>query len=476
VTRPHLLVFMTDDHGAWAMPRHGEGLARHLHAPTLAYLADTGTTLTAARTPSPVCSPARASFWAGLLPSAHGVHDWLAESPDCPHPGLTDRHLGQRLRDAGYHTVFAGKWHCGRDHEPHAGFDRWSSLAAGTNARFGPQPFCVDGERVERHGHQAPMIADDAARFLRERPTDRPFFAFVGLTDPHTPLDTQAPARLRHRYRGVGVEPPHDEPADPAHGHPRFPSYADPARHREHLIDYLASVSLVDEQVGRVIDELDSQGELGRTLIVYTADHGHLNGQRGLIGKGNSTLPQNLLEGSLRVPSVWRGPGVAAGATLDLPFDHLDLHATLAAAAGCGGDGLDGLRPGADARAHLAGGGGAAGPWRTYQVCEYGNARAWIDPRWKYIERYPGPNGHFDHELYDMAADPRETTNVYDAEPGVVRRCRQRLEAHFARYERPGRSGRRVRDLPTCNGRSSWEVSPPGGVAAASAAGTGASP
>ena len=460
MSRPNILLIMTDDHGAWAMPRHGSGLARHLQAPNLAWLADTGTTLRQAYTPCPVCSPARASMWSGLMPSAHGLHDYIQESPSerVDHPGLQDRHLGHRLQAAGYHTAMSGKWHCGGGGHKRDGFDRWSSLATGTNAKFGPQPFYVDDEVINRHGYQAPFIVDDAIRFLRERPSDQPFFAYVGMTDTHTPLDHQAPQRLRHCYQHIDIEAPHDEEASPDHGVARNTKPSNDDVHREKLIDYLASVSAVDAQIGRLIDELDSQGVLTDTLIIYTADHGHMNGQHGLMCKGNATIPQNLLDDSVLVPCIWHGPGVAANATCDHPVTHCDLHATIAAAAGCTSWELPTASPGEDYTALLQD--GDAAQWRSMTVAEYGNARMWRSSEWKFIQRFPGPNGHFGDELYHLTTDPRERHNVIAEHNEVAATLRAALEKWFATYERPEQSGRAIASLKPTTPVSPWLLDP----------------
>ncbi|MDA1191247.1 MAG: sulfatase-like hydrolase/transferase, partial [Candidatus Poribacteria bacterium] len=71
--RPNILVFFTDDHAQWASPAYGN---TEIIAPNMAYLAASGATMRNAFTPTPVCSPARASFFTGRLPSQHGIHDW----------------------------------------------------------------------------------------------------------------------------------------------------------------------------------------------------------------------------------------------------------------------------------------------------------------------------------------------------------------------------------------------------------------
>ena len=103
--------------------------------------------------------------------------------------------------------------------------------------------------------------------------------------------------------------------------------------------------------------------------------------------------------------------------------------------------------------------------WRDAQICEYGNARMIRTARYKLIKRYPGPNGHFPDELYDLAEDPDEEHNRYGdpACASPVAELAARLAAHFARHEDPARSGLRVGDLPRHNNQEPWRVDPAGG-------------
>lgn len=454
--RPNILIFMTDDHGRWTLPSYGNS---EVHAPTLDWLARRGTRMDRAFTPCPVCSPARASFWTGRIPSAHGIHDYIQEPGESTHRGIKGQNtLAQRLHLAGYQTALCGKWHCGNYQFQQPGFDLWFTLAHGTNARFADQPFIEgDGRRIEHHGHQALFTTDRALRFLRERDASRPFFLFVGYTDTHTP-HTGSPERLVSRYRTATFRDIPRETPSPAHGHVRLASHEDPDKCRESLAQYCAAVSMIDEQAGRLIDELDSRGELDNTLIVYTSDHGHMNGHHGLHTKGNATIPQNLIDDSVMVPCLWRWPGrVAEGGTCSAMVDHCDLWATLLDAAGCDPRAAaeEDRSPGVSYLPLITGG---TATWRDAQFCEYGNARMIRTDTAKLIRRYPGPNGCFSDEFYDLAADPRERINRID-DPALAPRIAElsaRLDAYFARYELPEHSGRDIASQPTCNAWEPW--------------------
>ena len=392
--RPNILVFLTDDHGYWAMHC---AAARELHTPTMDYLARRGARMTSAFTPCPVCSPARASFWTGKIPSAHGIHDWIEETDfGANHPGIAGQtNLGQRLQTIGYRTAFVGKWHCQGSDVVHPGFDFWHSTN-GTRAYFGEQRYNDNGTIVEEHGHQAMRCTDAALRFLRttDRDPDEPWFCFVGYTDTHSPF-SGSPERLVSAYRDCTFDDIPDEPFALCHGQSKWIGPDTPEQHHEFRAQYYAAVSMIDQQMGRILDELDNRGELENTLIVYTSDHGHMNGHHGLWCKGNATTPQNVLDESIRVPGVlaWAA-GFAGGQRRSEPVDHCDLHATLLDAAGAPAD--DETSPG-----------------RSYLI---------DDPQWA----------------------------------GTIKQLSTRLDAYFARYEDPARSGLRIAELPRLNADEPW--------------------
>ena len=232
----------------------------------------------------------------------------------------------------------------------------------------------------------------------------------------------------------------------------------DPDEHRAQLAQYYAAVTLIDEQVGRLLDELANMACVENTLVVYTADHGHMNGHHGLYCKGNTTTPQNFLDESIGVPSLLAWPGVVqAGTTHECFVDHCDLHATLLDAAGA--------EPSAAAAARSPGRsflpllrGLPVDDWRRAQCCEYGNARMIRTPVAKLIRRWPGPNGAFPDEFYDLASDPRERVNRIDeprCQPTIADLTR-RLAAYYERHEDPARRGTAVADHPIHNPDEPW--------------------
>ena len=470
--RPNILVFLTDDHGQWASSAYGN---REIHSPVMQWLADTGARYDHAFSPNPVCSPARASFWTGMIPSRHGLHDFLSEPNEQPeHHGIAGQpSLGSFLHDLGYRTGLVGKWHAGDYWQPMPGFDTWFTSTRGTNARFGEQRFVDGNERVDCFGHQEHIYTDRAVRFLKEwaateqpaEPDSRaPFFLFVGYTNTHTP-HTAEPAPLVHHYRKATFSDIPRETYKGAQGHPRIATFdPDEPDRRPQLADYYASVENIDQQMLRLVAELENLGQLDNTLIVYTSDHGHMNGHHGLHTKTNATIPPNFLEETLHVPLLLRWPGAfPEGRVMTEPVDHHDTFATLLDAAGADVEAItrQQVSPGRSTLPLLR---GEAQKWRDTQCCESGPHRVIRSATAKLIRRYPNPVGPtFGSEFYDLVNDPRETTNQI-ANPvyaEVIRELDVALETHFVAFEDPEKSGITAAGLaPRHNPLDSYRKSP----------------
>lgn len=453
--RPNVVVFLTDDHAQWATHVAGN---REVRTPTLDYLAETGVTFQNAFTPTPVCSPARASFWTGRMPSQHGVHDYLAESdPEVAAVPWLGREtsLAARFAAAGYVTAMVGKWHLGPLNRTFAPFDYWFNQVGPppTPTEFEsdiPGPAEPVGDGFDQHA-----IADHAVNFLRRRDPDRPFLLFVGYFATHSPWTGQ-PERLAQGYRSATFEDIPDDTMYPF-GRPTaealYPSRNDP---REALAQYYAAVTLIDEQVGRVVDELDALALRDDTVIVYTSDHGLNAGHHGLWGKGNATYPYNMLEESIRIPMIANAPGrILPRQTRAEPVTLCDLHDAVLDVAGIDipAEERERLRlPGRSLLSLCVA--EAAGSWPREVFGEYGDLRMIRTDRYKLIRRGTPGSG----ELFDLRADPRETRNLLDDSDyrEVLADLDRRLTDYFAEHEDPEMSGLRVAALPRHNRDEAW--------------------
>jgi len=449
---------MTDDHGQWALGSYGN---REIRTPTLDQLAKTGVRMAHAFTETPVCSPARANFFTGRIASQHGIHDWLLEQVD----EIGQRNwmkdeitLAQILQHAGYETALSGKWHCGQSDCKQDGFDHWFSLGRGQGIHHGKHTYSRDDQPVEISGYKTEIITDHAIQFLKERDEQKPLFLFVGYIGTHSPWEGH-PERLVEQYRDNDFC---DIPIDTAYpfGRPAgesLPKIEAGADLKEWQAQYYAAVSHIDEQVARILDELDTAGERDNTLVVYTADHGLNCGQHAVWGKGNGTRPLNMLEESIRIPLILNHPGgFTPQQVRDEYVTHCDLFQTVL---DCAGVVLpkemieERCYPGRSFKAFCTGENTPA--WKNEIFGEYGDLRMIRTQTHKLVKRYgPGAPG----ELIDLEKDPRENVNLLE-EPEyqeLVSDLTERITGHFAKYEDPDKSGLKVRDLPQHNHREAW--------------------
>ena len=462
---PNILVFLTDDHGRWAQPAYGNS---EIEAPNLDRLASRGVRMTRAYTPCPVCSPARASFFTGRMPSQHGIHDWIEEiHHDAVHPGLKGQTLiSDLLKDAGYHTGLVGKWHCGLSREPHPGFDRWFCYWTNQYPHHGTQNFSDQGRHIVEEGYQSHLLTNRAIEFLKNHQRNRahdgqPFFLFVGYVDTHSPHN-EAPPELVARYQNATFRDIPEEELPSCHGR-AISRAGPPGPERQRRTDYYAAVTNIDREVGRVLAELESSGELDNTLIVYTADHGYNAGHHGIWEKGNGTNPQNFFDESIRVPCTisWPVGGVGQNVVCNDAVNHCDLWATLLDVAHAQPSADHAVRinsPGKSYLPQLLG--KPAEAKRNVEICEYGNARMIRDDRFKLIRRYPFEGLRFPDELYDLKEDPRETVNrISDAGLGqATSELDRQMNDFFAKYTVPGHSGLDLEHQPECTPGSPWIV------------------
>ncbi len=464
--RPNILVFLSDDHAQWLQQAYGNS---EVLTPNMQRIAHSGVRMTNAFTPCPVCSPARASFFTGRMPSQHGIHDWIEEITQAyAYPWLKDETLlSDLLKKAGYHTGLVGKWHCGEERYPHSGFDSWFSYWTNQYPHAGAQNFSDNGKHVTEDGFQSPLLTDRALHFLRmhhqdKQTTEKPFFLFVSYTDTHAPHETM-PDDLVSHYNDATFRDIPSERFSKVHGTPLLPISADPIAERNRHKQYYAAASSIDREVGKVLDELHAMGKLDDTLVVYTGDHGLNAGQHGMWEKGNATIPQNFLEESIRIPCTlsWPNGGIPGNLESDLLVNHCDLFATLLEAAKAVPDAATAKKINSPGRSYLSQlRGKTSTTWKDAIVCEYGNARMIRKDGYKLILRYPFQGVTFANELYDLKADPRETTNLYANPDPLYARITQELTVQlnefFSTYTVPAHSGLDLEHQALATDASPW--------------------
>ncbi|HEX6681311.1 MAG TPA: sulfatase-like hydrolase/transferase [Candidatus Limnocylindrales bacterium] len=343
MSRPNVVLIFMDDWTHWALE------SAQVQTPNLDRLVRRGTTYTQARNQGSwtgaVCVAARAMLLSGrsLFHAREAVED-----------DSTVPLLGQAFGAAGYDTYFTGKWH-----NPVAALRRsYGRVGPFGGAMLVPAKMSDGSEDIGRPApgntwsptdpageghwmrvggrvvHSSEHWIDNALGFLESHETGSPFFLHVALHAPHDPR--QAPQRWLDRYPAGSIAlPPNLLPSHPFdHGdyHIRDELLAPFPRTQEavrlHRREYFAIASHADEQIGRLLDAVDSAGLADNTVVVFSGDHGLALGEHGLMGK------QSMYEHSMRVPLVFAGPGVPAGVRDESLVYQASIFATLCALTG----------------------------------------------------------------------------------------------------------------------------------------------
>lgn len=411
-TRPNVLFFAVDDLNDWIGCLGGHP---QVQTPNIDRLAARGTLFTNAHCQAPLCNPSRSSIMTSLRPSSTGI---CGLSPGIRLVEKTQDRvtLPQTFTSAGYYTYTCGKIYHDGSIQPRfqkAEFNEWGpSPGPGRPATpfvqtpgnhkamdWGPFP-----ERDEDHGDYT--IATAAIDALHAAPKDKPFFIACGFRMPHVPC--YAPQKYFDLYPAATTKlpPVRDDDRDDT---PRFSWYLHwklPEPRLKYLKQYdqwlplvrayLASTSLMDAQVGRVLDALDKTGRADNTIVVLWSDHGWHLGEKLITGKNT------LWDRSTHVPLMFAGPGVTKGQKCGRPAELLDIYPTLLELAGLPTrDDLEGhsLMPQLrDASAPRE--------WPAITTHNTGNHGIRTED-WRYIHYADGSE-----ELYDMKNDPHEWTNL----------------------------------------------------------------
>jgi arylsulfatase A-like enzyme len=426
--RTNVVMFMTDDHGAWALGSYG---CPEFHTPNIDSLAAGGARFTRAYACTPVCSPSRLTYMTAKLPSRHGVQDWLrpVDSFGSRSHRWLEGHLtwSDALARNGYTLGMCGKWHMGEDEKAQAGFTYWATVPGGGGPYRDPE-FVRNGARAIVPGYKTDIVADCALEFLdRQRNSRGPFCLLMPFYAPHTPYDYQ-PEQYRRWYRDAKfacypTTPPHPWQNKGLRAH---------HGNRSSMLAYSALISGVDHNVGRILKKLEELGVRGDTLVVFTADQGWNAGHHGVWGKGNGTWPFNMYEESVRVPLIWNHPGrIRAASTVDAMVSSYDYFPTILDYLGIKVPD-DPQRIGRSYAGFLRG----ARPRRPNRLYfEYAHARAVRTENLKYVER----TRDWPSELYDLEDDPGETRNLIESPEHArqLRALRDDLRRYFDRAGAP---------------------------------------
>lgn len=440
-TGPNLLFVMSDDHAAHAISAYG---SRINTTPHIDRIAEGGMRLDAAFCTNSICAPSRAAILTGTYNHVNGVT-------------TLDTHLDrslwtfpQALQSAGWQTALFGKWHLGTapENEP-AGFDRWRVLPGQGHYH---NPVFIDSERGidEIGGYVTDLVTDDCLDWIDRRDPGRPFALFCHHKAPHRTwepdvahftmyddVDIPYPDSFRDdmagraeviqavRMRMLDLDPVKDLKATVPSGL-TLDEEID-WRYQRYIKDYLRVVASIDDNVGRLLDDLERRGLADDTIVVYTSDQGFFLGDHGMFDK------RLMYEESLAMPLLIRYPReILGGSESDDIVVNVDFGPTL----------LDLM--GVDVPAHVQGRsfapvlrGRTPDDWPTSMYYRY-----WMhdDPAHAAPAHYgvrtrthklicyyndpldqPGARGPADPvewELFDLVDDPLEIDNIF-GRPGT---------------------------------------------------------
>jgi arylsulfatase A-like enzyme len=459
--KPNILFIYTDDQAPWALGAAVEmGLFDEVpaaHTPHLDRLASEGAVLANHLCATPVCSPARAAIMTGRYASEFGILDFI---PDTDHklynpdyrPGLnTDESVtfAEVLQQNGYATGLVGKWHVGdwtgsgdmRHHPNRHGFDYFMGLTSGGTKPSNPD-LEENGVVKKFEGLTTDILTDRALGFIRKQ-KDKPFLLCFHTRAPHGAWLPVAPEDWE----------PYAE-MDPEL--PVFPDL-DIQKMKKSMWEYLASVSGVDRNVGRVLNLLDDLGLTENTIVIFSSDHGYNMGHNGIWHKGNGiwatnhTPPGEIHQGtkvisdkyrpnmydlSLKTPGIIKWPGVTKpGTVIQDTTRSLDVFPTILEMAGIEIPKDIPLR-GRSLVPLLKGRRPSDWPqdyYGEYHMINYVEAdmRCYRTPEWKLIRDFKNEGRD---ELYDLQNDPRENKNlINDRSPEIKSIFRALNQALLAR-------------------------------------------
>lgn len=404
-----------------------------LQTPNIDRMAREGTYFPNGVTTSSLCSPSRATILTGMTARNHGVVDNNNSSEE----GLT--FFPKYLQQAGYQTAFIGKWHMGNDTDaPRPGFDKWLSfkgqghyypkgdLPAAAVAAGKSNMFNVDGKEVPQTGYITDELTDYAMNWLeKERDPKKPFFLYLSHKAVHS--DPLPPPRYAHQYDKAKFTLPASAENTPENykGKPRWVYdqrntwhgidffYNSDMKMTDYLKYYYATLSAVDDSLGRIMAYLKKNHLEKDTLVVFTSDNGFQIGDHGLIDK------RTAYEASVRVPLVMWEPGTVPANTVNTGrVRGLDFAPTFLTAAGVKtmpqqfeGQNAWGLITGAQKPADWNPSDFIYEYYWEWSFPETPTTFAITRGNLKYIQYH----GIYDREeLYDIGADPTEMTNLID--------------------------------------------------------------
>ncbi len=452
--RPNFLFIVVDDLGWRDIGAFG---STFYESPHVDQLASEGVLFTNAYASSPVCSPSRASIMTGKYPATLNITDWIPGRQSyintdndqllsqpfnlvLPHSETT---IAEALKENGYQTFFAGKWHIGEDEAywpHHQGFDtNIGGWAKGfpRGGYFSPykNPMLEDGPDGE---FLTDRLGDECLKFLAQRDSTKPFLLYLSFYTVHNPQEGKPEIiqRFKEKAEAMGLDK-----IDPFTIEQTWIKNSEQkGEWKDRLVQsspvYASMVYSMDENIGKVINKLKALGLEKNTVIVFTSDNGGLSTAES---SPTSNLPLRggkgwLHEGGIRVPLIIKWPRKThKGVIINAPTISTDFYPTLLEMAGiellpeqhCDGKSLVPLLKGVDDydREPLL--------WHYPHYSNQGDTpgSALRKGDYKLIRRYENNT----YELYNLRKDISESNNLFNKEPAVATEMVKILEQYLVR-------------------------------------------
>ena len=427
-SNPNIVFILADDLGYMDIGANNPNT--FYETPNIDALAKRGMRFTQGYSACCVCSPTRGSIMTGKYPPRFGITDFipgmrsgkLLSAPNADHLPLAETTLAEALRDGGYATFFAGKWHLGGgEFSPNAqGFGPGLTSGEGTkgNTQFWYPQSATPPPNPKDDPKTTDRIVGDAVAFI-DAHKDKPFFAYLPFLAVHTPIGARADLVTKYETKKLSAPPD-------AWGRERERD----VRLVQNHAPYAAMLEQLDTGLGRVFAALEKNGLTERTIVVFMSDNGGLSTSEG---HPTSNLPLRAgkgwpYEGGTRVAWIVSAPGITKpGTTCDTPVISTDYYPTLLQLAGLPAK-PEQHRDGVSLVPQLKGERTPRGQPLYWHYPHYGNQGgaphgAIRDGDWKLIEWFE--DGAV--ELYHIPQDIGEKTNLAAQHPEKVAALRAKL-------------------------------------------------
>jgi arylsulfatase A-like enzyme len=407
--RPHIVYIVADDLGWKDVGFHGSDIK----TPNIDKLAQEGARLEQFYV-QPMCTPTRAALLTGRYPFRYGLQTLVIPTPGKYGLPTDERLLPQALKEAGYKTAMVGKWHLGhadRKYWPRQrGFDYHYGAMVGeidyfTQSSGNVRDWYRNNQPVKEQGYVTQLLGKDAVARINQHDATTPLFLYLAFTAPHAPY--QAPKQYLDKYQHI----------------------AEPTRRA-----YAAMITSMDDEIGKVIAALEKKKMRDNTLIVFMSDNGgNVSAMfSGDVDVSKLKLPADngpyrggkgmLYEGGTRAAALANWPGRIKAGEVKEVMHVVDMFPTLAGLAGANpnkGKSLDGI----DLWSTLSEGKPSPRQEVVYNIEPFRGGLRRGD--WKLVWRTPLPSAL---ELYNIAEDPSEKTNLADKDPQKVAELQKRIE------------------------------------------------